>query len=112
MQVWSSICRMLEKYVDMVDYSRLFSAISIKAPFQPSMEKQATVKSKISYQSVPRSGKMEPRPTSNHKVHSQDLVRHPPSIKKQLLIKNHEVAKLNFDNLWIYHNFSLLMVGD
>ena len=107
---------MLERYVDIIDNSRWFSTISIKAPFQPLVEKQsysATVKSKISYQSVPRFGKMEPRLTPNHKVHSQVSVCHPPSIRKQWLIKNHEVAKLNVDNLWIISNFFLLMmIGD
>ena len=61
---------MLEKNVDIVDYSCWFSAISTKAPFQPSVEKQsyaATVKSKISNQSVSKSGKMEPHLDSNHK---------------------------------------------
>ena len=86
MQGWSSFCRMLKEYVDIVDYSHWFSTIPIKAPFQPLVEKQsyaATVKSKISYQSLLGSGKMEPRPISNRKVHSQVLVCHPPSIKKQ-----------------------------
>ena len=103
MQVWSSFCRMLKKYVDIVGYSCGFSDISIKDPFQPSVEKQsyATVKSKISNQSIPRSGKMVPRPTFSHKGPTTVSVRHPPSIQKQWLIKNHEVAKLNFDSLWI-----------
>ena len=99
MQGWSSFCRMLDKYVNIVDYSRWLSTISTKAPFQPSMEKQssaATVKSKSSNHSVPKSGKMEPCSDSIYQDISQGSVRHSPSIKKQWLIKNHEVAKLNY----------------
>ena len=79
MQGWSSFFRMLDKYVNIVDYARWFSTLSTKAPFQPSMEKQsyaATVKSKISNHSVPKSGRMEPGSNSILQDPSQGSVCH------------------------------------
>ena len=103
---------MLNKYVDIVDYSRWFSDISTKAPFQPSVEKQSYVaKSKISNQTIPGSSlSNSPVPRSKFKVPGQIpsqkrkvqvLVHPPPSKQKHWLIKNHEVLKVNFKNLWI-----------
>ena len=101
---------MLEKFVDIVDYfdivdySKGFSDNSSKVPLQPPVEKPSyveMVKSKNFNKTVPRPRKKEPNKTSNYqgKLHGSD--RHPFPIQKQWLIKNHEVAKINFENLWI-----------
>ena len=98
MQGWSSFCKMLKKYVHIVDYSGWFSAISTKALFQPSEEKQsyvAMVKFKI----------------SNLKCTTQVSVRHSPQFKNIGYLKTMRWLSLILLTFGLFRKYLLLMIG-
>ena len=103
-QRWKSFCKMLEKFVEKMDYVRWYSGNISSFPSSQMVEKSSyadKAKSSSSKLPAPRSEKMEVRQNFSQKRKLQ-AARHPsPPKQKQWLIKNHEVAKVNFENLWI-----------
>ena len=95
---------MLDNFVEKVDYIRWFSGNTTKIPPLSSVEKLSYVEMvKSSSAKIPVTRPEKKKPSQ---VFSQKGKQHVPGDhfspnQKQWLIKNHEVAKVNFDNLWI-----------
>ena len=95
---------MLEKFVEKMDYVRWYSGNISSFPSPQMVEKLSyvdKVKSGSSKLPVIRSERLEVSQDFSQK--RKLLVdSHPsPPKQKQWLIKNHELAKVNFENLWI-----------
>ena len=102
-QDWKLFCSMLDKFVEKLDYARWFSNNSLKIPPSNLNRKLSYVelaKSSLSSSPVPRPIFKVIDQTPSKKSKAQKLVHLPPSKQKDLLIKNLEVVKVNFENLW------------
>ena len=103
-QGWKSFCKMLDKFVEKVNYVRWYTSNISTFPSPQMVEKLNYVdkaKSNSSKLPAPRPEKMEVRQNFSQKRKLQaDSYPSPPK-QKQWLIKNHEVAKVNFEILWI-----------
>ena len=95
---------MLDRFVEKLDYARWFAENFLNIPPSILNRKLSYVemaKSVLSNSPVLRPNfKVTDQPPSQNKKF-QKSVHLPPSKQKHWLIKNHEVLKVNFENLWI-----------
>ena len=111
-QGWTLFCKMLEKFVEKMDYVRWYSSNISSLPSLQMVEKISYVgkaKSGSFKLPAPRSGKMEVSQDFSQKRKLQAASQPYCPKQKQWLIKNHEVANVNFENLWI---ISKLLASD
>ena len=103
-QGWKLFCSVLDKFVEKLDYATRFSNNSLQIPplnLNGKLSYVEMAKSSLSSSPVPRPKFKVTDQTSSQKRKVQKSVHLPPSKQKHWLIKNHEVAKINFENLWI-----------